>query len=168
MAKKIRIDLNDPRSAVEEIEMFIRSIEYNADKLCMRLALEAQDEAEDKFGNARPDLNPTTVSNPIKIPNGYKIQATGINSTAKDGTKGNSVVFAEFGSGTYASSHPLASEYGAFPGSWSMHDAQQFSSKGRWYYEGERFEYIMPSKAMYHAALKARMSVIPIAKEVFG
>ena len=159
------------------INKYAKGINKDAMEVCEALAYEAQDEAEKRYADYEgPDGDDVIVSDPelVKqgaIPVGYRIEATG-SPIRVDGTVvGNTVVFEEFGSGLLAGSHPQSSWYpGIYPGSWSEspYGSKQYSTKGRWYYEGEVYVYIAPTYAMYLAGQKVRELAAQNMKEVFG
>lgn len=169
MAKKIVVDIDYLEEALVELEKYKKEIEYNAEELCHQLALVAMDEAESRYGAMGEEVAGDIVVNlPEKIENGYRVTAHGTHVVAKDGTPGNTIVFAEFGAGTAAGDgHPHAGEFQAFPGTWSVHDARQWTSRGYWYFDGRRYDSIAPSRAMYYAFDLARRRTAEVAWEVF-
>lgn len=167
--KRIVVDIDYLDEAIVELEKYAREVESNGEELCHQLALVAMDEAESRYGAMGEEIAGDIVVNlPEKIENGYRVTAHGTHVVAKDGTPGNTIVFAEFGAGTAAGDgHPKAGEFQAFPGTWSIHDARQWSSRGYWYYNDHRYESIAPSKAMYYAGDLARRRAAEVAREVF-
>jgi len=159
------VDIDYLDEAIEQLKMYAREVEANGEDLCEQLALIAMDEAQSRYDAVADDI---VVEEPAPIKNGFKVSAYGTRVEARDGTTGNSVTFAEFGAGTRAGDgHPWASEFQAFPGTWSIHDARQWARYGYWYYDGERYEAIAPSKAMYYASDLARRRTAEIAWEIF-
>ncbi len=186
MAKVIQIDLDNPDKAIALLKQYVSEVEDKADGLCKELAEIARDEAQNRYDSRYKSTDLVQdyirVSDPEKIEGGYKVSATGDPVVAKDGTPGNTVIFAEFGAGRTAGVHPLAAEFGAYPTSWSIHDQKEFAHKGRWYFGQEIYGYdsqghgllrarryvaIPPSRAMYLAGEKIKELLLTKAKEVF-
>ena len=165
MAKTIRVTLDNIAEAVAELNRYADELDGKVDTICRKLASTARVEALVQYSASSEKIN---VSPSQKIPNGYKISATGEWVVAKDGTPGNTVVFAEFGAGFGAGrGHPLMDEFQAYPASWSEHDSQQFATKEYWYYNKKRYTEIAPTRAMYLAGEKAKLKAIEVAREVF-
>ena len=129
-----------------------------------RLAAIGVDVAEVQFRTARYDGNKDiAVSGPVWISDN-KLVVT---------ASGSSVLFVEFGSGIQMEEHPLASEFGYGPGTWSDNEAlggkHHWDDPKGWYYEhGKKSHGNPPARAMYDAGKEMRKRIIEIAREVFS
>ena len=173
MSEKIIIDLNNLTQAINQLNDYADSIEENADKLVKRLSDIAYQEAFDDYGLYEGIDAPARVDPPVlnEDRNGYKIIASGDPVTGEDGNAvGNTVTFVEFGSGNAAGDHPMASEFGIAPGTWSSspYGSHQYSSQKWWKYRGKVYDSISPTMGMYNGATEARRKLVQTAKEIFG
>lgn len=168
MGNVVNVSVSGVDSVIVNLKSFTDDLHDDIMEVCLRIAEEARDTAEEHYANYRgEDGDFITVYDPRKIENGYEIEASGLPVTAADGTRGNTVMFAEFGSGMTAGWHPKAAEFGAYPGSWSIHDAQAFSIMGFWSHNGKRYRFIEPTRAMYYAFERGKLVADEIAREVF-
>ena len=126
------------------------------DLICQKLALIGAEEAMRRF--MRGDHGNTDVNvDVVPIENGYKIVASG-----KD------VYFIEFGTGVFANPNGYETTVPVYPGSYSEQHAQQFSTKGFWYYGGEKLQGTEAENAMYYAGKAIRDNMERVIQEVYG
>ena len=100
-----------------------------------------------------------------------RVFAEGAELTARDGSPaGNMVVMEEFGAGKLAGSHPLATEYGVYPGQWSQeHGYKQYRpGHEKWKHGKIWHTEIEPTQAMYKAGEDAKARLIEEVRRVFG
>ena len=169
MGNVVSVTVSGADRIVVNLKKYTDEMHDNLMEVCHRIAEEMRDTAEQHYSEYRGDDGDLIVVNdPKEVKNGYEVTAHGITVTAKDGTKGNTIMFAEFGSGMTAGWHPKGAEFGAFPGSWSMHDSQQFSTYGFWEHNGRRYKFIEPTRAMYYALERGKLVADEMAREVFG
>ena len=129
---------------------------FNLDLICQKLAMIGADEAMRRF--ARGDHGNSDVNvDVLPIENGYKIVASG-----------EDVYFIEFGTGVFANPNGYATTIPVYPGSYSEQHAQQFSTKGFWYYGGEKLQGTEAENAMYYAGKAIRDNMSRVIQEVLG
>ena len=127
-----------------------------AQELCERLAEIGSDQAFNTYGSG-------VVVSVFPKENGAVIRADG-----------QEVCFLEFGAGATTNPfHPMAKNftqetgYEVRKGSYSEQHARQFSEKGFWVWEGEKYTHIMPRAGLWRGEQEIVMRVYEIAKEVF-
>ena len=159
--------------AIKDLDKFAKELEPKMDKVCKEVAEIARAEAQKGFDRyTGPDGNTVHVDPPVKLQGGgYQVLASGamIVDTETMAPIGNEVVFEEFGSGTAAGGHPLASEFGIYPGSWSESEygIGAFAELGHWKYKRKKYNAIAGTFAMYFAGRKMRIEAKEIARKVF-
>lgn len=172
----IDIDLSEESidRAIKELNKFAKDLEPKLDRACKEIAEIAQAEAQQKYDSyTGPDGNTVTVEPPAKLEGGggYQVLARGamIVDTETFAPIGNEVIFEEFGSGTAAGGHPLASEFGVYPGSWSESEygTGAFATKKQWKYKRKRYNMIAGTFAMYFAGRKMKVKSRSIVERVF-
>lgn len=153
-------------SVLAHLANYEKDLRKKAMDLCKDLATEAKIKAESEYAAYDAydsgDYVKVTVD-PIQQGvwhRGYQTVAEGNSKKAQDGLIGNTVVFAEFGSGTAAGVHPLSSEYGYYPGSWSEHDQREFVNFDYWEHNKKIRTQVKPTMAMFKAAVDARTKII--------
>lgn len=169
----INIDLT-PQSidkAIRELNKFAKEIEPKMDAVCKEAAEIAQAEAQKGFdGYTGPDGNTVHVEPPVKVQGGgYQVLARGavVVDTETMAVIGNEVIFEEFGSGTAAGGHPLATEFGVYPGSWSQSEYGMKHFPPKWNYKKKTYYFIAGTFAMYFAGRKMKTKAKEIARKVF-
>lgn len=171
----IDIDLSEEsiNRAIKELNKFAKDLEPKMDKACREIAEIAQAEAQKGFdGYSGPDGNTVYVEPPVKLQGGgYQVLARGamIVDTETLAPIGNEVIFEEFGSGTAAGGHPLAQDFGVYPGSWSESEygTGAFVEFGQWKYKRKRYNHIAGTFAMYFAGRKMKVKAKEIVRRVF-
>ena len=144
------------QKAINELEKTKRRIERGMKEVAKRLAEEGRNQAEMAFGHA-VDVRVEEVDN------GFVISANG-----------DAVVFLEFGAGYGTdTTHPFASamakaEIMVEPKAYSITHANQFASKGYWYFGGRIYMSVQPMHGMLRAAEEIAYLTDRICKEVFG
>ena len=167
MANVISVKVSGINDVIINLAHFTNELHDDLVEVCHRITEEMQSTAEEHYAQYRGDARDIVVHDPSPIKNGYEIVATGTTVVASDGMVGNTVMFAEFGSGMTAGWHPKGAEFGAYPGSWSIHNAQQYSTFGFWEHNGERYRFIEPTRAMYYALERGKLVADEFAREVF-
>lgn len=156
--RTIDISLNQTsiQRAITELERTERRLQRNLREVAKRLAEEGRNQAEMAYGHA-VDVRVDEVDN------GFVLSANG-----------DAVVFLEFGAG-YATDygHPFADTMASNgveiePGSWSREHANQYASKGWWYWGGRVYMAVQPMHGMLRASEEISYLLDRICKEVFG
>ena len=149
--------------ARQKLEAYGRRIDKKLDQVCKRLAEIGAGEASaiayaaasQNYGN-----NDVSVSKPIKIENGYKVEMSG-----------EDIFFVEFGTGIFAGEYAGDASnvtVGIMPASYSETHAKQFSEKGYWFYGNQFLRGTPAYMPMYYAIKKMREEMPRIAQEIFG
>lgn len=168
MVIKLRLSDKGIKDAVNQVKEAKKKLKWAQDELVVRLAEYGAMRASLYFSVAQMNEDDERPVISVKLDRGAK-RAT-ITASSRD------VGFIEFGAGSrFASSpHPLNSELGTGPGTWS----ESSVGKGRWldpkgwYYNRngqKRHSYGQPAaKAMYQTSLDIQEEVERIVREVLG
>lgn len=156
--RRITIELSEAgiANAIRELEQYRDDVENAVQDVEHRLAVIGRDKAEDNYAGSYNTLAGNTD---------VTVEAEGSKVVAS----GEDLMFNEFGAGTTAGQHPWAGKapVDVSPGSWSATHAQEFTQRGRWYYNDVRYTNIFPSRSLYLAFSYMRQNVQRIAREVF-
>lgn len=164
----ISVSVKGFNEALKEINGIATNLKPNAKAFAQKLGDIARDEAWAKY-----ILWNVTVENiPKSRGIGNTVKATGNDSLkSHDGQDiGSIILLAEFGAGTMANDHPWASDIPmVYPGSYSeTYGTGEFAeTQEYWHWSGMKFEYVVPTQAMYRASQKAESEAETIIKEVF-
>ena len=158
---EITIQLSEEslKAAVKELYKYGDWVKRKENELRSRLAMIGATAASIRF--SRAIYNGT---NDVSV----RVDDTG--SVAVIYAEGESVAFIEFGSGIkYGYGHPMATEFGAGPGTWSMFNAKKWDNPKGWYYGSGQHSYgNPPARALENARNEIVESVTRIAREVFS
>lgn len=157
MLRKIVYELSPQSvgSAIKELKTYNRSIRNRYDEVCFKLAEIGREEAQRRFDQAKDGNGGVRVS-VVKIPNGYKIVASG-----------EDVYFIEFGTGDQVSTHYDTSVPVAW-GTWSAEHDQILWNQGFWWYGGDKLTGTKAEMPMFYAERAMRENEKRIVKEIFG
>ena len=174
MASLISMRVVNANKVVLQLDKYEKDLNQKALMLCDKLAGEAWRTADAEYnGYEAYDPEDWVVVEKEEImqgfwQRGYRIVAYGNEEESADGTMiGNTVMFAEFGSGTMAGDHPMANQFNAHPDAFSPHNYKEFHELGYWIHNGKRYTAVRPTMAMFKAGLKARSKVYEFAKRIF-
>lgn len=174
----ITINVDGISKAIAKFEGLAEDVHENMWEVLRRLADEGAEEAEDRFDSWGGYGGNTVIVETEENPNEREVTiiAYGVDMEDKDGMPmGNTVVLEEFGAGFAAEDHPLATQYGVYPGQWSKEQGQGQWQRNPdyWVYEEPEghynyYESINATQGMYQAGEKMKSILKDIVKEVFG
>lgn len=174
----ITVNVDGVSKAIAKFEGLAEDINENMWEVLRRLADIGSEEAQNRFdtwggvgGNSViVDVEEYEAEREVDI-YAYGEDMEDINGMPA----GNTVVLEEFGAGFAAEDHPLATQYGVYPGQWSKEQGQRQWQRNPeyWVYEEPEGHYnyftsIDATQGMYQASEKMKQSVKDIVKEVFG
>lgn len=180
MAKVVRVEVKNANHVLLQLDKYEKGLRKKTLEVCKELCEIGKNTAIAEYAGYDSYDEGDFVTVEVKqdkqgfYEKGYRVEATGNPKMAQDGTVGNTVTFAEFGSGTMAGDHPMASELGVTPGWWSPHDAQQFVPFGFWEHgktatgKTKRYTYVRPTMAMFKAGIKMRQSLLDVVDRIFS
>ena len=174
----ITIHVDGISRAIAKFEGLAEDVDENMWEVLKRLADIGSEEAQNRFDTwGGVGGNSVTVDvEEYEAEREVDIYAYGEDMDDTNGMPaGNTVVLEEFGAGFAAQDHPLATQYGVYPGQWSKEQGQgQWQRNPEyWVYEEPEDHYnyftsIDATQGMYQASEKIKKSVKDIVKEVFG
>lgn len=170
--------------SVEGIDRALRVLQNTAENIhedmwevLQQIGDVVEQEADENYATwGGDDGNTVTVwQEPNPNERELTVIATGIDMYTPDELPaGNTVVVEEFGAGWGAEGHPLAVEYGVYPGQWSNVWGQKQWERNPEFWVHKvaekvyhRFTEIPATQAMYKAGEKAKREARTIVREVF-
>ena len=173
----VRISLEGADRALRVLDDTPEAIHEGMWHVLQEIGAIVEEEAQALYDGWDDDEGNTVVVWTDENPNEREVTviAEGVEMQTPDGMPaGNTVVLEEFGAGWAAEDHPLATEYGVYPGQWSIEWGQKQWANNPEYWVHEYPEgyynyhtYIPATMAMYKASEKAKRSLRTIVREEF-
>lgn len=164
---KMSLSVSSIEKAIKELETYKAGLERKAKEICKRLAAIGVDIAKASYDATDYDGTKDVSVTVEPTEYGCRILANGA-----------SVLFLEFGSGArYGGGHPLNSEFGMGPGTWSdgPNGKGHWDDPNGWYLpksagqgRSQKSYGNYPAMGMYEAAKEMRNQIAAIAREVFA